>query len=224
MDAEKKDMAPIQKKKLLIWGTAIALVMACAPSFTTPATPALDPGMVNTFIAQTAQVALSQTAAVLPSATPTLVFTPTVSTETPLPTATATVVLVFFSPTPLVSPTFTPLDSSSNNYACQVIRVSPPNGTRFDSREDFDVVWTVKNIGKKNWDEGSIDYSYSSGEKIHKISSYDLEKNVASGGRVDLGADMQAPKNPGSYTTTWTMRSGNKTFCPLTLTIVVRGE
>lgn len=219
-------MASMQKTKLLIWVMALALVMACVPSFAIPSTPAIDPGMVNTFIAQTAQIALSQTAAALPSATPTPTFTPTVSTETPMPTVTATAVLIFFSPTPLVSPTFTPLGigSSSDNYACQVLRVSPPNGTSLSLRQDFDVLWTVKNIGKKSWDHGSVDYFYSSGEKIHKISSYDLEKNVASGGTIDLGADMQAPKNPGTYTTIWTMRNGNKIFCPLTVTIVVKAE
>lgn len=215
-------MASTQKTKWLLWVTALALIMACAPSFITPATPAIDPAVVNTFIAQTAHVALTQTSAALPSATPSPTLTPTHATETLTPTATATVVVVFYSPTPLVSPTFTPFGSISDNYACQVMRVSPPNGTTFSSREDFDVFWTIKNIGKKNWDDGSVDYLYSSGEKIHKISSYDLEKDVASGGTIDLGVDMQAPKNPGSYTTTWMMRNGNKLFCPLTVTIVVK--
>lgn len=217
-------MASTQKTKLLIWFTALAVVMACVPTFTMPATPAVDPGVINTLIAQTANAAATQTAAALPSATPSPVFTPTRNTETPTPTATATVIFVFYSPTALVSPTFTPSGSSSDNYACQVMRVSPPNGTTFSSRQDFDVSWTVKNIGKRKWDRGSVDYFYSSGEKLHKISSYDLDENVASGGTVDLGVDMQAPKNPGTYTTTWMMRNGNKLFCPLTITIVVRSE
>lgn len=217
-------MASTQKTKLLFWVTVLALIMACVPSFTTPSTPAIDPGVINTFIAQTANAAFTQTAAALPSATMTPIVTPTRNTETPTPTATATVVFVFYSPTPLVSPTFTPSGSSSDNYACRMLRVSPPNGTTFSSRQDFDVFWSVENIGKKKWDRGSVDYFYSSGEKIHKISSYDLEKNVASGDTIDLGVDMQAPKNPGTYTTTWVMRNGNKIFCPLTITIVVRSE
>jgi hypothetical protein len=217
-------MTLIQKTKWLIWATTLALVMACVPSLSTPSTPAIDPGTINTFIAQTARAAFTQTAALLPSATATPLVTPTLNTETPTPTATATVVFVFYSPTPLVSPTFTPSGSSSDNYACQVMRMTPPNGTSFGSRQDFDVIWTVKNIGKKKWDHGSVDYFYSSGEKIHKISSYDLEDSVASGGTIDLGADMQAPKNPGTYTTTWVMRNGSKIFCPMTITIVVKSE
>jgi len=112
--------------------------------------------------------------------------------------------------------------SSSDNYACQITRVSPPNGSSFDPRDDFDAFWTVKNIGKKNWDRSSVDYIYSSGAKIHKVSGYDLDKSVKVGNSLDLGVDMQAPKASGTYSTTWTMRVGNVTFCPLKLTIIVK--
>jgi hypothetical protein len=57
---------------------------------------------------------------------------------------------------------------------------------------------------------------------IHKVSGYDLDDNVRTGNSIDLGVDMQAPKNSGNYSTTWTMRAGNKTFCTLTLSIRVR--
>jgi hypothetical protein len=217
-------MAATQKTNLLIWIMVLALAMACVPSIGIPSTPAIDPGMINTFIAQTAHAAATQTATVLPSVTPSPTMTPTRSTETPTLTVTATVVFVFFSPTPLVSPTFIPSGSSSDNYACDVLRISPPNGTSFRSREDFEVFWTVRNIGKKKWDRGSVDYFYSSGEKIHKISTYDLEENVSSGTTIDVGVSMQAPKNLGTYTTTWIMRNGSKLFCPMSITIVVKSE
>jgi hypothetical protein len=84
---EEADMAATQKTKLLIWVTTLALVMACVPAFTIPATPAINPDVINTFIAQTARAASTQTAAGLPSATTTPVITPTRSTETPTPTA-----------------------------------------------------------------------------------------------------------------------------------------
>jgi len=100
--------------------------------------------------------------------------------------------------------------------------MTPANGNTFNPRDDFNEVWTVKNIGQKKWDRTSVDFIYSSGDKIHKISGYDLTSNVAVGESIDLGVDMQAPKNSGTYTTTWTLRVGNKTFCPLTLTIVVK--
>jgi hypothetical protein len=66
-----------------------------------------------------------------------------------------------------------------------------------------------------------VDYIYSSGAKIHKVSGYDLDSNVRVGNTIEVGVDMQAPKDPGTYTTTWTMRAGNRTFCTMTLTIAV---
>lgn len=218
-------MTATRKTKLLIWITALALIMACVPTFAAPSVPTVDPGAVNTFIAQTVIAASTRTAAAIPSLTPTPTLTPTQNTETPLPTATSTVIFILSSPTPLVIPTFTSSSgsgTSSDNYACRITKVSPANGTRFNPRDDFDAIWTVKNIGQKRWDRTSIDYIYSSGDKIHKVSGYDMSSNVKVGESIDLGVDMQAPKNSGTYSTTWTMRAGDKTFCPMTLTIVVK--
>ncbi len=219
-------MAATGKSKLLIWVTALALIMACAPSLVTPSVPTMDPGSVNTFIAQTVDAASTQTAASMPSLTPSPTITPTVPTETPSPTPTATVIFILSSPTPLVIPTFTSISSgggtSNENFSCQVTRVSPANGTRFDPRADFDAVWTVRNNGQRNWDRNSIDILYSSGDRIHKVSGYDLDDNVRVGNSIDVGVDMQAPKDPGTYNTTWVMRRGDDTFCTMTLTIAVR--
>ena len=221
-------METTHKTKWLVWVTALALVMACVPAIATPAVPTVDAGAVSTFIAQTVNAAATQTAAVLPSSTWTPSPTPTRNTETPAPTATSTVIFIFPTSTPIIIPTFTNVPSlggsgtSSDNYACQVTRVSPANGSVFDPRDDFDVFWTVKNIGQKNWDRTDVDYVYSAGDKFHKVSGYDLDENVKVGNSIALGVDMQAPKSPGTYTTTWTMRVGNRTFCPLRFTIVVQ--
>jgi hypothetical protein len=216
-------MTATRKTKLLVWMTALALIMACVPQLAAPAVPTVDPGAVSTFIAQTVVVAGTRTAAAMPSLTPSPTITPTLATETPLPTATSTVIFLLSTPTPLVIPTFTNVSSGSSNenLSCQVVRVSPANGTTFGPRDDFDAVWTVRNNGQRDWDRRNIDYIYSSGDKIHKVSGYDLSENVRTGNSLDLGVDMQAPKNEGTYTTTWTMRSGDKTFCSMTLTIVV---
>lgn len=215
-------MTSTRRTKLLVWVTALALIMACAPALATPSVPTMDPGAVGTFIAQTVEAASTQTAASIPSFTPSPTVTPTVVTETPLPTATSTIIFILSTPTSLIPPTSTNAVTSSQNYSCQITRVSPANGTRFNPRDDFDAVWTVRNNGQKNWDRNTVDYVYSSGDKIHKVSGYDLPENVRTGNSTDLGVDMQAPKNSGTYTTTWTMRAGSKTFCTLTLTIVVK--
>lgn len=218
-------MAATRKSKLLIWTLALALIMACAPSLVTPSVPTMDPNAVNTFIAQTVNAASTQTAAALPTFTPSPTITPTVVTETPLPTATATIIFILSTPTPLVIPTFTSSGgggTSSENFSCQVTRVNPANGTTFNPRDDFDAIWTVRNNGQRNWDRNSIDIIYSRGDKIHKVSGYDLDENVRVGNSIDVGVDMQAPKDSGTYSTTWVMRRGDNTFCTLTLTIRVR--
>jgi hypothetical protein len=225
-DAEEEIMTATRKSKLLVWVTALVLIMACVPSLATPQAqaPTLDPGAINTFIAQTVNAASTQTAASIPTLTPSPTITPTVPTQTLIPSATATVIFVLSSPTPLVIPTFTSSGggTSSDNFSCQITRVTPANGTRFNPRDDFDAIWTVRNNGQRNWDRNTVDYVYSSGDKIHKVSGYDLDENVRTGNSLDLGVDMQAPKNSGTYSTTWTMRAGNNNFCTLTLTIVVK--
>ena len=217
-------MTATRKTKLWVWVTALALIMACAPSLATPSIPTMDPGAVNTFIAQTVNAASTQTAVSMPTFTPSPTITPTVVTETPLPTATATFIFILSSPTSRVVPTFTSSggDTSTENYSCKITRVVPPNGSSFNPRDDFDAIWTVTNNGQKNWDRNSIDYVYSSGAKLHKVSGYDLATNVKVGNSIDLGVDMRAPKDSGTYTTTWIMRAGNKTFCTMTLTIAVK--
>ena len=87
---------------------------------------------------------------------------------------------------------------------------------------DFDAKWKVKNIGKKDWDGNSVDYSYVSGDKFHKVAGYDLGKTVKVGETRELIVDMLSPKNPGTYTTNWSLQVGSEKFCTLSLTIVVK--
>ena len=67
-----------------------------------------------------------------------------------------------------------------------------------------------------------MDFVYDSGSKINKVSGYDLSNNVKVGEQIDLGVDMEAPKNSGSYTTTWTLRVGSDDFCKMSITINVK--
>lgn len=226
------------RMKFLFWLAIITVVMACVPSIAAPL-PTANPNQVNQFIEQTANAAATKTAAALPSSTPTATITPTPrNTDTPTLTSTATVIFILSSPTRPIPPTIAIIGggggsggsggsggtggSSSDNYACQVVSVSPSNGTAFDSRDNFDATWRVKNIGLKNWDRNSVDFTYLSGAKIHKIAGYDLSNTINAGQTADLAVDMVAPKDSGTYTTTWTLSVGNRTFCNMSLTIIVR--
>jgi len=211
------------KVKLFAWFLAFAVVMACIPTISAPSAPTIDPGAINTFIAQTVIAAVNQTATALPPSTPTATFTPTPrNTDTPEPTATNTVVFVFASSTPIILPTFPSGGTSNDRYACQLISMSPANGTVFKPRTDFDAKWTVKNIGKREWDSESTDYLYLNGDKFHKVEGYDFGKTIKTGQTVDVIVDMVAPKKPGTYTTNWTLVVGSERFCKLSLTITVK--
>lgn len=225
--------------KFLFWFMILALIMACVPSFATPF-PTANPNQVNQFIAQTADAAATRTAAAIPTSSPTPTVTPTRLTDTPSPTFTSTVIFILASPTPIASATLIVIGgggggsnggsggsgsggTSSDRFACQVLSVTPSNGSTFHSRDTFDAVWRVKNIGTRAWDHTSIDFIYQSGDKFYKVPGYDLSSNVSTGSTINLGADMIAPRNRGTYTTTWTLSVGrNQAFCSMSLTIVVR--
>lgn len=68
-----------------------------------------------------------------------------------------------------------------------------------------------------------MDYAYVSGDKLHKVSSYDIPKGAEPGKNVFLTVEMEAFRDRGTYTTTWALvEGGNTYFCPLTLTIIVK--
>jgi hypothetical protein len=214
-----------RRTKFLFWFSTLTFLLACVPSLATPI-PAVDPNQINQFIAQTANAAKTQTAAAMPSSTPTVVTPTPENTFTPSPTFTSTVIFVLASPTspPTATATFSlgGGGTSSDDFACQVLSVSPPNGTSFNSREGFDATWQVKNIGQKNWSENNIDYVYDSGAQLHTVAGYDLQSDVRRGRTTNIVVDMEAPRRSGTYTTTWALRRGDNSFCRMTLTINVR--
>ena len=211
-------------KKILIWASMLILISACVlPSVGAPVVPTIDPGAVNTYIAQTANAAVTQTVRALPTFTPTATFTPTPrATETETPTPTNTVIFLLKSPTPIRPPTLpgTGGSGSASGYACEIISVYP-YGVTFSPRTSFDATWTVKNTGSRKWDRNSVDFVFSNGDQIHKVSGYDLTKNVNVGQTITLEVSMQAPKTPSNYTTYWTLRDGSTNFCKMIANIIV---
>ena len=214
-----------RKTKILIWFTALAVVMACVPVLSAPPpAPTLDPGVINTYIVETANAASTQTAAAVPTSTPTVTFTSTPRfTNTPEPTATNTFIWIVVSPTNPISAALTAASITSNkDYACLFISVTPSNGTSFNPRKNFEATWRVKNIGKKEWNNNDADFVYVSGDKFSKALGYDFKITLEPGVMGDLTVSMRAPKDPGSYTTTWAVSIGSNEFCKVSLNIRVK--
>lgn len=216
----------IRKTKLLLWFMVLVTLMACGPGGVAPIIPTTDPNAIATFIVQTVNAAFTRTAAAVPTLTPTATFTPTPRfTNTPEPTATSTIIFILSSPTARVTvipATSTLAETSDQAFSCQVISVTPANGTSFAGRTDFDVTWRVRNNGQRNWNKDNVDLLYLDGTRMHKVELYDLQETIRRGEIVDLTVDMVAPKNSNTYATRWTLRAGNETFCTMSLTIVVK--
>lgn len=177
-------------------------------------TPDLD--QVRTQSAQTVVAKITQDALMNPSPTavpvepsatawPTVTVpaAPAVSSVTPLPAITAT--------KPPASgggggggvfiPSKTPYTDSA-----QWISQSPKDGSVFTRGSDFDLIWTIKNTGLRDWNS-SFYLRYLSGVKAKNQAGDEytlvylpaVERNST----VDIRVDMVAPLNPGSYNTTW---------------------
>lgn len=192
------------------------------------ATPTVDPQVaaqtvaaIQTQAVVTAMAQLTNEAALNPSPTSTQVPTNTQEpTYTAVP-ATATATAVPPTAAPTLAP-YTPTNTPAP-YQCSIEGVSPSAGTQYASEADFDATWTLLNTGLNTWDQDSIDVVYVKGDKIYKNATiYDLPKTVKVGEKVSVIVDMRAPKDSGTYTTTWGLNKGGTTFCTFSIEIKVK--
>lgn len=213
------------------------LLSGCTLGMNPPATTV--PGQLETEVARQVSQQLTQVALSQPSPTPLPTQSaPTLEPPSPTPQPTETVVqptVEVPSPTPTALPptltatlpvptaTLKPLPTATSlPFACQVTNQNPANGKNFKPGADFDVVWTVKNVGTTFWNNDEADYRYQSGDKFHQIEVYDISKRVNPGESVDLLADMKAPDKEGKYKTVWVLRQGSNVLCTLSLEINVK--
>ena len=153
-----------------------------------------------------------------PAPTPTLA--PTVDTQSTLNAVKTQSVSTAVADLTKNAPAGTP--TPNNFLGCTIIDFSPVLNTSFAPNTDFDATWVIKNTGAGQWQQNSVDISYSSGDKLQKSESVvDLKNTVASGESYTALVHMHAPASAGTYTTTWVVNSSTHVFCSMTLTIVV---
>ena len=232
MNGSSKLKQRILRKTGLWLGTALIVSGCVLPFYSQFSLSAQEPGALQTSIAGTANAAMTLTETSKP---PTITPTPTLlgaKTATITPTPTATVLFVYISPTAVVfvptsnyvNPTGdgSPTKTSEKQYACDLISRSPTRSVVYDRNEKFNAYWSLRNSGYWYWDRNSVDIEFVSGGYFHKKASYDLPKNVPSKGTVSISVPLTAPKKPGEYGATWTLRVGNKSFCKLRLEFTVQ--
>ncbi len=117
---------------------------------------------------------------------------------------------------PVTAPTPTPVSGN-----CQVSQTIPSGWV--NTRDDFDLTWTVKNTSNTTWDINSVDYKYVSGTQMHKYGNlYDLPQTVKPGETVKIVVDVLAPNQAGTYAVNWAIVQGKTTLCTLPATIYVK--
>ena len=215
-----------RRKRYLLWFLALALVMACAPSLSAvPSVPTLDSISIDQIIAETANAAATQTVAADAFPAPTKISSSAPRpTNTSRPKITPTLTFVFSSPTAFViSPVSQPFGSGGNkDYACSVVS-APKDGTLYGPRDEFTARWLFKNTGRKEWKVDEVFFNYDSGDRFHKVSGYGLSDEERLPGEIaEFIVEMRAPKDPGAYTTFWTLEVGDVKFCKVGFTIGVK--
>ena len=209
-------MDNLATRKLFLLFTALLILLACeVPVLSQPAVSKPAPGSIETIVVQTAAAAQTQTAVLLPPPTNTSTSTP-LPTKTPTETATPTETFIFLLPTS--TQPFEPYSAGSN---CELIALTPHMPV-LAPREIFETNWTLKNTGNELWLDKNIDFKYSSGTDMHKSDIVDLPSSVPTDGEVTITVPMFAPRDPGTYTSTWILALKKTTLCKVSVTVIVK--
>lgn len=189
---------------LIVALAGCSLGLSAAPAEPTPDLDAVRTEAAQTVIAKiTVEAALNPSATSLPpSQTPLPVITstplqpapaqPSVTAQIPQATATR-------KSTWVVYPTWT---RTPYTDAAEFVGQSPSDGFTIGSGGDFDIVWTVKNVGLRPWNT-QFYIRYLNGVKGSDATKYMLSGPVNVNDTATFRVDMVAPFEPGNYTTTW---------------------
>ena len=204
---------------------ALMLILSACNVFGPKIPPTPDPLVIQstidaaaTQVVLTISAQLTGTALAQPTHTATATLVPTqaatatpLATSTALPTATNTRIPVTLAPTFTATPA---------NIGCSLSNSSPAAGAKFNINDEFDAVWTVKNTGLKNWEIGTLDLKYDSGQKMQKVADiFDIPTLVEPGKELPLIVDMAVPATAGKYSATWKLLMDGTTLCTLPVSI-----
>ncbi len=148
----------------------------------------------------------------IPSATlqPTITLTPTMASPT-----------LSMTPTVQVVVSATAEGTPRPELRCKVLSQSVVSGSKFASKERFDISWQIQNTGSATWEPGIVELAYAGGTKMYRYQPVPLPHSSPPGDIIALSADMIAPHTPDVYTMFWSLRRGDEYFCRLAVTIKV---
>ena len=235
------------RRILLVLLTASLTLAACNVG-ATPA-PTVDVNAINTAAVATAMgqisAQLTQTALAAPTNTPPPTVSPLPLVTSALATATGGVAptagvpglpTLSFNNTPnttqvagftpigtAVAPVGTAVLGDSCNNSAYIADVTYPDNTVVRPGTDFEKVWRVQNTGTCLWDDG-YKLAFIAGDRALDPVSFEFRDSadfVSGGETADLGVDLTAPLQEGTYSATWRMQSDNGVFFGTLLTVVI---
>lgn len=185
----------------------IFLVLFSLSSCNMPWSAAQIATMDVTQVYQTVEARLTQAATQAPAATP---EPSPVSTITLLPSPTILPTTVTLAPPPA---TTTPLPTTACDLASpgSPIDVTIPDDSIMAPGQTYTKIWRLKNSGTCTW---TRDYSIAvfSGEPMGAPASVPLPGVIAPGQSVDIGVDLTAPIQAGTYQGNWKLRNASKAW------------
>jgi hypothetical protein len=225
-------------RRITLWLVAGLVILGCASPIlvTPPPAPVSEP--IETIIVQTAAVAQTQTARVLPPTwTATTIRLPT-KTPTITPTPTATVLFLPPTVTSLPEGLFADDDwydddeedsgyvkptATTSPWDCRVLSKSPANNAVIAGGSRFKTTWTVENTGTKTWPKQGVDVVYQSGASLQVGKPYyDIPTGVGPGGTVTITVTLEVPKREKDYNTRWALKVGRNEFCSVRFNFSVK--
>lgn len=217
------------KKNLFIFVIFCFFLSACAPAASID-----DPqSAVQTIAAATIAARPSNTPR--PAATSTrrptqIIFTPTpIASLTPIFTITP-----LATNTPDASPSSTATDlpigggevgkyQGQGNFACMVMGQKPADWTKVRADKLLYMIWTVKNVGAKEWRQGALEIVHLEGEKMYEYGpSQELAYNIPPGDTRDIVVVLHTPKRGGDYWAKFGLQHDGNVFCNFRVGISVR--
>lgn len=224
-----KGFKPIGMVLIMLTLTACTALSPATPQPT--AQPTTDINQMSTQIAATVIAQLTAEAALNPSPVPPTAtpFIPTetplqpspTNTEMPLPTLTLpplpTATRVPSSGGTVIKPTRTPYTD-----AAELVSQTPKDGFYVPKGQDFDINWTVKNVGRRAWNT-QFYLRYLSGVEGSDASKIMVANTVPVNETYTFRVDMVAPVIPGRYVTTWQLINDDGTAI-LTLNLVFNSQ
>lgn len=219
-----KQLKRISQAALLLVMT-VSLGACGSPAVTETPQPTTDLSVVKTDAVSTVIAQLTAEAPkVVPTSAPTSttasVFTatlPVLATSAPVVLPTATKTKIVYSSGGAVAPTV-------NTYVDQgkLTFQNPKDGTVLSPGVDFDAVWKIVNTGRRDWDD-TFYFKYVSGTPKGLNFDKGMLPATKKGDEVTVTVDMNAPTEPGTYTSQWTLVNDDAvSFFHFFITIVVK--